>query len=146
MSHHGFSELHQLDTFYNDLNINDQDSLNPQQQGGKLFGPRMPRGILKIIEAQSKVRINTHELRQLLPGQEDLASCSSSSSCHRHADFELSCVYLRWCHFTKCSVHTHGNVWEKLSLPDLTPTLHDTRKLAGVDNLLTKELQKTSPV
>ncbi|GJX82745.1 reverse transcriptase domain-containing protein [Tanacetum coccineum] len=26
--HHGFSKLHQLDTFYNDLNSNDQDSLN----------------------------------------------------------------------------------------------------------------------
>nr|GEW75983.1 reverse transcriptase domain-containing protein [Tanacetum cinerariifolium] len=26
--HHGFSELHQLDTFYNTLNVNDQDSLN----------------------------------------------------------------------------------------------------------------------
>ncbi|GJZ09003.1 hypothetical protein Tco_0543286 [Tanacetum coccineum] len=28
MPHHGFSELHQLDTFYNALNENDQDSLN----------------------------------------------------------------------------------------------------------------------
>nr|GFA84700.1 reverse transcriptase domain-containing protein [Tanacetum cinerariifolium] len=27
-THHGFSELHQLDTFYNALNVNDQDSLN----------------------------------------------------------------------------------------------------------------------
>ncbi|GJZ78256.1 reverse transcriptase domain-containing protein [Tanacetum coccineum] len=26
--HHGFSELHKLDTFYNALNANDQDSLN----------------------------------------------------------------------------------------------------------------------
>nr|GFC15612.1 hypothetical protein [Tanacetum cinerariifolium] len=26
--HHGFSELHQLDTFYNTLNAKDQDSLN----------------------------------------------------------------------------------------------------------------------
>nr|GEW58538.1 hypothetical protein [Tanacetum cinerariifolium] len=26
--HHGFFELHQLDTFYNSLNVNDQDSLN----------------------------------------------------------------------------------------------------------------------
>nr|GEX24814.1 reverse transcriptase domain-containing protein [Tanacetum cinerariifolium] len=26
--HHGFSEFHQLDTFYNALNVNDQDSLN----------------------------------------------------------------------------------------------------------------------
>nr|GEW96307.1 reverse transcriptase domain-containing protein [Tanacetum cinerariifolium] len=26
--HHGFSELHELDTFYNALNLKDQDSLN----------------------------------------------------------------------------------------------------------------------
>ncbi|GJY43218.1 reverse transcriptase domain-containing protein [Tanacetum coccineum] len=36
--HHGFSELHQLDTFYNALNSNDQDSLNSAAGGsGKLF-------------------------------------------------------------------------------------------------------------
>ncbi|GJX12428.1 reverse transcriptase domain-containing protein [Tanacetum coccineum] len=29
--HHGFSELHQLDTFYNSLNSNDQDALDLQQ-------------------------------------------------------------------------------------------------------------------
>ncbi|GJZ78135.1 reverse transcriptase domain-containing protein [Tanacetum coccineum] len=32
--HHGFLELHQLDTFYNALNSNDQDSLN-SAAGGK---------------------------------------------------------------------------------------------------------------
>nr|GEV60167.1 retrovirus-related Pol polyprotein from transposon TNT 1-94 [Tanacetum cinerariifolium] len=31
--HHGFSKLHQLDTFYNALNINDQDSLNSAAGG-----------------------------------------------------------------------------------------------------------------
>ncbi|GKC70557.1 reverse transcriptase domain-containing protein [Tanacetum coccineum] len=31
--HHGFSELHQLDTFYNALNANDQDSLNSAAGG-----------------------------------------------------------------------------------------------------------------
>ncbi|GKF89063.1 hypothetical protein Tco_0263026, partial [Tanacetum coccineum] len=31
--HHGFSELHQLDTFYNALNSNDQDSLNSAAAG-----------------------------------------------------------------------------------------------------------------
>ncbi|GJX60951.1 reverse transcriptase domain-containing protein [Tanacetum coccineum] len=31
--HHGFSELHQLDTFYNALNTNDQDSLNSAAGG-----------------------------------------------------------------------------------------------------------------
>ncbi|GJX62170.1 reverse transcriptase domain-containing protein [Tanacetum coccineum] len=30
--HHGFSELHQLDTFYNSLNSNDQDALRVLQQ------------------------------------------------------------------------------------------------------------------
>ncbi|GKD56913.1 hypothetical protein Tco_1290300 [Tanacetum coccineum] len=52
--HHGFSELHQLDTFYNSLNLNDQDSLNSAAGGN--FLDRMPRECLKIIESKSKVR------------------------------------------------------------------------------------------
>ncbi|GJU43947.1 reverse transcriptase domain-containing protein [Tanacetum coccineum] len=52
--HHGFSELHQLDTFYNALNANDQDSLNSAAGGNVL--DKMPRGCLKIIESKSKVR------------------------------------------------------------------------------------------
>ncbi|GJY17070.1 reverse transcriptase domain-containing protein [Tanacetum coccineum] len=52
--HHGFSELHQLDTFYNALNSNDQDSLN-SAAGGK-FLDKMPRDCLRIIESKSKVR------------------------------------------------------------------------------------------
>nr|GEU89177.1 reverse transcriptase domain-containing protein [Tanacetum cinerariifolium] len=51
--HHGFSELHQLDTFYNALNINDQDSLN--SAAGRNFLDKMPRECLKIIESKSKV-------------------------------------------------------------------------------------------
>ncbi|GJZ37900.1 hypothetical protein Tco_0584091 [Tanacetum coccineum] len=35
-SRHGFSELHQLDTFYNGLNLSDQDSLN-SAAGGNLL-------------------------------------------------------------------------------------------------------------
>nr|GEX88406.1 hypothetical protein [Tanacetum cinerariifolium] len=52
--HHGFSELHQLDTFYNALNINDQDSLNSAAGGN--FLDKMPRECLKIIESKFKVR------------------------------------------------------------------------------------------
>nr|GFA64531.1 hypothetical protein [Tanacetum cinerariifolium] len=52
--HHGFSELHQLDTFYNALNVNDQDSLN-SAVGGNIL-EKMPRECLKIIESKSKVR------------------------------------------------------------------------------------------
>nr|GEZ14907.1 reverse transcriptase domain-containing protein [Tanacetum cinerariifolium] len=52
--HHGFSEFHQLNTFYNALNINDQDSLNSAAGGN--FLDKMPRECLKIIESKSKVR------------------------------------------------------------------------------------------
>nr|GFA96122.1 reverse transcriptase domain-containing protein [Tanacetum cinerariifolium] len=52
--HHGFSELHQLDTFYNALNVNYQDSLNSAADGN--FLDKMPRECLKIIESKSKVR------------------------------------------------------------------------------------------
>ncbi|GJU81287.1 reverse transcriptase domain-containing protein, partial [Tanacetum coccineum] len=52
--HHGFSELHQLDTFYNALNANDQDSMNSAAGGN--FLDKMPRECLKIIESKSKVR------------------------------------------------------------------------------------------
>nr|GFB69780.1 hypothetical protein [Tanacetum cinerariifolium] len=52
--HHGFSELHQLDTFYNALNINDQDSLNSAAGGN--FLDKMPSDCLKIIESKSKVQ------------------------------------------------------------------------------------------
>nr|GEZ73626.1 reverse transcriptase domain-containing protein [Tanacetum cinerariifolium] len=52
--HHGFFELHQLDTFYNALNVNDQDSLNSAVGGN--FLDKMPRECLKIIESKFKVR------------------------------------------------------------------------------------------
>nr|GEW66979.1 reverse transcriptase domain-containing protein [Tanacetum cinerariifolium] len=61
--HHGFSKLHQLDTFYNALNVNDQDSLN--SAAGENFLDKMPRECLKIIESKSKF-VN-HEPRQSLP-------------------------------------------------------------------------------
>nr|GEW46248.1 reverse transcriptase domain-containing protein [Tanacetum cinerariifolium] len=52
-SHHGFLELHQLDTFYNALNSKDQDSLNSAAGGN--FLDKIPRECLAIIESKSKV-------------------------------------------------------------------------------------------
>nr|GEV50870.1 hypothetical protein [Tanacetum cinerariifolium] len=52
--HHGFNELHQLDTFYNALNPADQDSLNAAA-GGNLL-EKSPQDALTIIENKSKVR------------------------------------------------------------------------------------------
>nr|GEU59261.1 reverse transcriptase domain-containing protein [Tanacetum cinerariifolium] len=50
--HHGFSELHQLDTFYNALNSKDRDSLN--SAAGGHFLDKMPHECLAIIESKSK--------------------------------------------------------------------------------------------
>nr|GFA23189.1 putative reverse transcriptase domain-containing protein [Tanacetum cinerariifolium] len=49
-----FLELHQLDTFYNALNPNDQDALD-SAAGGNLLD-KIPRECLSIIESKSKVR------------------------------------------------------------------------------------------
>ncbi|GKB28883.1 hypothetical protein Tco_0868284, partial [Tanacetum coccineum] len=51
--HRGFSELTQIDTFYNGLNDNDQDSLNTAA-GGNLLS-KTTRDALNIIENKSKV-------------------------------------------------------------------------------------------
>nr|GEX66970.1 hypothetical protein [Tanacetum cinerariifolium] len=50
--HHGFSELHQLDTFCNALNPNNQDALDSAAGGN--FLDRIPRECLSIIESKSK--------------------------------------------------------------------------------------------
>ncbi|GJS66632.1 hypothetical protein Tco_0681196 [Tanacetum coccineum] len=52
--HHGFTELHQLDTFYNALTPTDQDSLNAATGGNLLT--KTPLDALIIIENKSKVR------------------------------------------------------------------------------------------
>nr|GFB74723.1 hypothetical protein [Tanacetum cinerariifolium] len=52
MSSPWFSELHQLDTFYNALNPNDQDALDSAAGGN--FLDKIPRECLSIIESKSK--------------------------------------------------------------------------------------------
>nr|GEW11114.1 DNA-directed DNA polymerase [Tanacetum cinerariifolium] len=51
--HHGFTELAQIDTFYNSLNDNDQDSLNAAVDESLLS--KTTREALQIIENKSKV-------------------------------------------------------------------------------------------
>nr|GEX93059.1 reverse transcriptase domain-containing protein [Tanacetum cinerariifolium] len=52
--HHGFTEFHQLNSFYNALNPTDQDSLKAAA-GGNLL-ERSTQDVLTIIENKSKVR------------------------------------------------------------------------------------------
>ncbi|GKF38403.1 reverse transcriptase domain-containing protein [Tanacetum coccineum] len=57
--HHGFMELTQVDTFYNGLNENEQDSLNATA-GGNLLS-KTTREALNIIENKSKVRYSRNK-------------------------------------------------------------------------------------
>nr|GEU34602.1 reverse transcriptase domain-containing protein [Tanacetum cinerariifolium] len=58
--HHGFSELYQIDTFYNGLNEHEQDSLNAA--AGENLLRKTPRDALTIIENKSKVRDSRNKL------------------------------------------------------------------------------------
>ncbi|GKD50667.1 reverse transcriptase domain-containing protein [Tanacetum coccineum] len=53
-SHHGFTELHQIDSFYNSLTSTDKDSLNAAAGGNLLT--KSPQDALTLIENKSKVR------------------------------------------------------------------------------------------
>nr|GEU77296.1 reverse transcriptase domain-containing protein [Tanacetum cinerariifolium] len=74
--HHGFTELHQLDTFYNALNPADQDSLNAAA-GGNLL-EKSPQDALTIIENKSKTNEIKNTMASLL--QMNIASTSGSGS------------------------------------------------------------------
>nr|GEZ39055.1 reverse transcriptase domain-containing protein [Tanacetum cinerariifolium] len=57
--HHGFTKSAQIDTFYNGLNDNDQDSLNAAA-GGNILS-KTTREALQIIENKSKVRYSRNK-------------------------------------------------------------------------------------
>nr|GEU36147.1 reverse transcriptase domain-containing protein [Tanacetum cinerariifolium] len=59
-AHHGFSELTQIDTFYNGLNEQDKDSLNAT--AGRNLLSKTTREALKIIENKSKVHYSRSKL------------------------------------------------------------------------------------
>nr|GEY08662.1 reverse transcriptase domain-containing protein [Tanacetum cinerariifolium] len=134
--HHGFSKLHQLDTFYNALNSKDQDSLNSSDGGN--FLEKIPRECLAIIESKSKVRYSRNkpvvakvstntstsgilpdvaELKDLvkallLDKEPKSISCSRESSmaeCLAQADLGASINLIPF------------SVWKRLPLLDLTP-------------------------
>ncbi|GKA01892.1 reverse transcriptase domain-containing protein [Tanacetum coccineum] len=85
--HQGFSELHQLDTFYNALDANDQDSLNSAAGGN--FLDKMPRECLRIIESKSKVQFDedyayrqtkSSSSRTRKSGRAELCNCGGAHS------------------------------------------------------------------
>nr|GEV27181.1 reverse transcriptase domain-containing protein [Tanacetum cinerariifolium] len=112
--HHGFSELHQLDTIYNALNSNDQDSLDSTAgELGSLPSNTVanPKSDLKAITTRSGI---SYDGPQVPP---------SPSSLPKAVEHELEmdeCLAL-----ANLSVRINlilFSVWEKLNLLDLTKT------------------------
>nr|GFA58308.1 reverse transcriptase domain-containing protein [Tanacetum cinerariifolium] len=100
--HHGFSELHQLDTFYNVLNVNDQDSLN-SAAGGNLLD-KMPRECLKIIESKSSSSITSQGSRCQDKKNESSAPVSSPTPALVNA-VEPNCVTCSGGNFNQGQLH-----------------------------------------
>nr|GEY02509.1 reverse transcriptase domain-containing protein [Tanacetum cinerariifolium] len=75
---HGFSELHQLDTFYNALNLNDQDALDSAAGGN--FLDKIPRECFSIIESKSKVRYSRSRVTDVRANVNAPLSSSSHSN------------------------------------------------------------------
>nr|GEV52738.1 hypothetical protein [Tanacetum cinerariifolium] len=76
--YHGFSELHQLDTFYNALNLNDQDALDSAAGGN--FLDKIPRECLSINESKSKVRYSRSRITDVRANANAPLSSSSPSN------------------------------------------------------------------
>ncbi|GJS50080.1 reverse transcriptase domain-containing protein [Tanacetum coccineum] len=74
--HHGFTELHQLDTFLTCLNPTDQDLVNSAAVGNLL--ERSTRDVLTIIENKSKVRNSRNKSIVSQVKSSDVNSSSSS--------------------------------------------------------------------
>ncbi|GKD47258.1 reverse transcriptase domain-containing protein [Tanacetum coccineum] len=106
--HHGFSELHQLDTFYNALNANDQDSLNSAAGGN--FLDKMPRECLRIIENVVALTTEVSELKNLMKTMLiDKQKVQAPASVKA---VEQSCVTCGGAHSYKNCPATDGNVYQ----------------------------------
>ncbi|GJU74298.1 hypothetical protein Tco_1265703 [Tanacetum coccineum] len=89
--HHGFTELTQVDTFYNGLNENEQDSLNAAA-GGNLLS-KTTREALNIIENKSKVRYSRNRSNA---SRMNATSSKTDERIDKLADhFDLSEMFLR---------------------------------------------------
>nr|GEV08376.1 DNA-directed DNA polymerase [Tanacetum cinerariifolium] len=102
--HHGFTELSQIDTFYNGLNENDQDSLNAAASGNILT--KIP------LNENCSAMLLKKLLEKLGDPVKFLIPCDfpRMDVCHALADLGASINLMPL------------SIWKKLSLPKITPT------------------------
>nr|GEZ87031.1 hypothetical protein [Tanacetum cinerariifolium] len=132
--HHGFSELHQLDTFYNALNPNDQDTLDSAAEGN--FLDKIPRECLSIIESKSKVRYSVSRVTDVRAN----ANAHPPSSSHSNS-FDLQQIAAS----IEDKLDIHMNRFEK-SLNEMKNTfITPTAPLKAVaENLYNKSSSSSS--
>ncbi|GJT32195.1 reverse transcriptase domain-containing protein [Tanacetum coccineum] len=118
--HHGFSELHQLDTFYNALNSNDQDSLN--SAAGVSTGSSTPGVSPDVSELKDMVKAflldkkNQSQASVTVKAFEE--SCVTCGGAHSHQMDE--CLALA---DLGASINLMPlSIWKELNLLDLTKT------------------------
>nr|GEV67383.1 reverse transcriptase domain-containing protein [Tanacetum cinerariifolium] len=102
--HNGFTELTQIDTFYNGLNENDQDSLNVAA-GGNL--------LIKAVKESCVTCGGNHAYYNCdatNSNQSSVCAKTGMDVCHALADLGTSINLMPLF------------IWKKLSLPELTPT------------------------
>nr|GEU31279.1 hypothetical protein [Tanacetum cinerariifolium] len=133
-------ELHQLDTFYNALNPNDQDALD--SAAGGIFLDKISRECLSIIESKSKVRYsrsrvtdvranaiaplppsshsNSFDLQQIAASLED--KLESVSFNKRKPFRKISQRYEKFFHYSQCtSQSSRGRFFDVVSNEVSTP-------------------------
>nr|GEZ39528.1 reverse transcriptase domain-containing protein [Tanacetum cinerariifolium] len=88
--HHGFTELHKLDTFYNALNPADQDSLNVAASGNLL--EKSLQDTLTIIENKSKVLNSRSKTIASLVNACDISSSSEITKLTHAVNQQTSAV------------------------------------------------------
>ncbi|GJS50012.1 reverse transcriptase domain-containing protein [Tanacetum coccineum] len=129
--HHGFSELHQLDTFYNSLNSNDQDALDSAAGGN--FLDKMPQEGLAIIESKSKVRYSRSRANdsRMNPNDESNESFSCSTPAPVKAVEEVCVTCGSNHHFNLCPLTRGGN-----DFPVFHDNIQQFQQTAAVGNFL----------
>nr|GEU34855.1 reverse transcriptase domain-containing protein [Tanacetum cinerariifolium] len=129
--HHGFSELHQLDTFYNALNINDQDSLN-SAAGTSSSTPAISSEVSELKDL----------VRALLLDKKNQSSAPAQSSTLAPVKaIKPNCV-------TCCGAHSYQNFVAKASTSSSTPAVSsEVFKLKDIVRalLLDKKNQSSAP-
>ncbi|GJU77884.1 hypothetical protein Tco_1274954 [Tanacetum coccineum] len=100
---HAYIQLHQLDTFYNALNANDQDSLNSAAGGN--FLDKMPRECLKIIKSKSE---SVNLMKTMLIDKQNAQDPATVKA------VEQSCVTCGGAHSYKNCPATNDNVYQEI--------------------------------